>query len=399
MNLGRPRNDASHSSFMSRTRQKDEVRIDESENAKTRRIGTPGTDAALAGSSSDSTAKALNVDSFVPTAGPGGSGTVIGAVKEQEGRRTAARKWAKSMKRRADRSGLTTPISATDTQADKFKSEAVLLIKQHKSLFGLDEKGLGRALADLALKNPGDNLQLIGEVFHALKVKPDILGGDNKGQVGIHMLRALSDQDIGNLNGSRDGESVLGIVRRAIKSSGITFKEAKQLSRLSPFANRRPSAEQLQEIQTLIHSGEREKAIEKAIEYYKIDVSLTTNIRINPELPREKPGRINQIAEVEIGPSAFDSPAMLAATLSHECEVHAKQIHENRWYSTERGISLNEIEGYDHVILNATRFGLSDLELREILAKREEFYETLAAFYPEIRHQSDDEDYKISGEE
>jgi hypothetical protein len=387
MELQRPRNPRPRANFTPSVSDTSDRELIDSDSLK-----APDSIDKVDEASANLLAKLLINDSTERRADPSMSGMSSGAVRDREIKSRITQNWAKNLKRRSLKSESVELEQMNHQRPGDTEFAASKLIKQYSSTLGLDEKGLGQALAGLALSNPGENKALIAETLRQLKVKPGLIGGDNKGQVALHMIKSLSNSQLNDINGSRDGVDVLRFVRRAIKSTGITLEEAKELSRLEGSEYRTPTPSQVQEIQNLINAGDREKAIQKTIEYYKIDVSMTTEIAINLDLPADKPGRINQVAMVEIGPSAFETPAMLAATLAHECEIHAKQISEDRWYDSEQGIALNEVEGYDHVISNASRFGLSDMELRQVVSKRREYYRAMT---PATKYRADNEDYKI----
>jgi hypothetical protein len=80
---------------------------------------------------------------------------------------------------------------------------------------------------------------------------------------------------------------------------------------------------------------------------------------------------------VSVGPKAFKSWGLLASTLAHELEVHAKQDIE--FISLLNSIGLPgtawaERRAYEHELANAERFGLSDAEVATIRATMDYYY-------------------------
>jgi hypothetical protein len=315
-------------------------------------------------------------------ADPNSASSVTGALRDRETKAKARRLWA----RQAQGAGAGAASAPTDRKADPFqrtgdpRADAARLIEQHKHGMGLDEKGLGKALAGLVRDDPVGSKALVEQTFGQLQSRPWFRGGDNKGQVAAQFVASFSGTELEKLQASTAGKAILQEASKTLRRNGISSEEARQLTRLHPYDGPRPTAQQIQEIQNLLQVGTKEardEAIRKTIAYYRIDTTKANGISYNPSLTDY--GQMNGFGEVQIGKPAFSSPAMLASTLAHECEVHAGAQLDNRLYrkGTDGG-ALNEIEAYDHEIENADRFGLSESELQVIVGNRNHYYRQLS---------------------
>lgn len=144
-------------------------------------------------------------------------------------------------------------------------------------------------------------------------------------------------------------------------------------------------AEKAEVVQAKMGRYERREAIQAAIEQYGIDIS---NINGKPKYGKSlgrNEGRTSGNGAVEIGPAAFNrSPGYLASTIGHEAQ-HAKQVAEGRWYTGKgsQGEAINEVESYDWELKNASKFGLTEEDIKVIKGRREEQMTVLNPLYKE----------------
>jgi hypothetical protein len=112
------------------------------------------------------------------------------------------------------------------------EQQASELIQRHTNWFGLnlDESGLGQELAEMATEDPAGNLEVIKEVYDQLG--SSWLGGDNKEQVALEMVKALSDEELSALAATSEGAQVLLTADEMIRRHGVSGKEAAQVDRL-----------------------------------------------------------------------------------------------------------------------------------------------------------------------
>jgi hypothetical protein len=138
-------------------------------------------------------------------------------------------------------------------------------------------------------------------------------------------------------------------------------------------------------IETLMKAGMdpkkkqyRQQAIKMTINHYHIGTAHYINgtPSYDPLLDETwgngTAGNTNPDRTVQIGPSAFSSPGMLAATIAHE-GMHSLQIKEGRDYSKDDllGSAMNETEAYDYEIATADKYGLTASEVKEVESRRD----------------------------
>ena len=96
-------------------------------------------------------------------------------------------------------------------------------------------------------------------------------------------------------------------------------------------------------------------------------------------------------AQLTIGPGSFSSSDNLVDTLVHEA-FHVEQYKEGRWYESDEGWYLNEIEAYDHVLSLKDELELSD----PVIKKDEEDRDTYYSFLPSsLKDRVDKKDYTL----
>jgi hypothetical protein len=139
--------------------------------------------------------------------------------------------------------------------------------------------------------------------------------------------------------------------------------------------------EQIKEIQGLIDAGKHQEAIDKAVQYYGVNVSnVNGKVLYDPNRPDAAtwPDR-----RVRVGKGHFRSPGWLASSIAHESEVHVnKQAMAGNWYNDQDGWALQEVEAYDYEIANAKRFGLTSAEIEELKQTRKSYYNSMSPAYP-----------------
>lgn len=128
-------------------------------------------------------------------------------------------------------------------------------------------------------------------------------------------------------------------------------------------------------IQAFIDSGDRQGAIDLAIELHGLDVSAAKGA-ITYDSDVDEDGATNADGTVKIGTEAFSSPGWLASSIGHEV-LHAEQARDGRWNNSKQGVAMNEVEAYDWEIRNADRFGLTDTEKATINRRRDTKYSRL----------------------
>jgi RHS repeat-associated protein len=123
--------------------------------------------------------------------------------------------------------------------------------------------------------------------------------------------------------------------------------------------------------------GCRENAmIEEALDTYEVDTTYINGTpTYNPDL--DDLGEYDRITgSVELGPDAFSSSGYLASVIGHE-NVHGQQEARGRWYASNSGNALNEIEAYDWEIdqyyNNGNPFGLNTSQIRSIENIRDDY--------------------------
>ncbi len=142
-----------------------------------------------------------------------------------------------------------------------------------------------------------------------------------------------------------------------------------------------PTLAQIKEIQKLIDANKYQKAINKTIEYYEIDVS---NVKGKVTYDSSLAGaETSSDGSVELGSGHITSPGWLASSIAHETEVHVnEQAEEGNWYTDEPdGINIQECEAYDYEIANKDRFGLTDDEVKSLEKTRKAYYDGMSQEY------------------
>jgi len=138
--------------------------------------------------------------------------------------------------------------------------------------------------------------------------------------------------------------------------------------------------EQIKEIQGLIDAGKHQEAIDKAVQYYGVNVSnVDGKVLYDPNRPDAAtwPDR-----RVRVRKGHFQSPGWLASSIAHESEVHVnKQAMAGNWYNDQDGWALQEVEAYDYEIANAKRFGLTSAEIEELKQTRKSYYNSMSPAY------------------
>ncbi len=121
----------------------------------------------------------------------------------------------------------------------------------------------------------------------------------------------------------------------------------------------------------------KQRAIDKAIKCYGIDISKTTGVKYDSTVSGE--GETNGAGAVGIGDAAFTTAGWLGSTIGHEAEVHAgQQAAENKWYLGKQGTAMQEVQAYDYELKNAPRYGLSQDEIGDTIRRRDDYYNDLS---------------------
>jgi RHS repeat-associated protein len=142
------------------------------------------------------------------------------------------------------------------------------------------------------------------------------------------------------------------------------------------------------EIQSFIDNQDYQGAIDKAVELYDIDTynarpTYSSDLK-DKYLGLTTPSGGNFVdgiyvggtVMVQIGPDAFTSPDQLVETLVHET-VHVQQFNEGRWYESDEGIILNEIEAYDRTLARKIELELSRTVIKNSERTRKAYYNAL----------------------
>lgn len=122
-------------------------------------------------------------------------------------------------------------------------------------------------------------------------------------------------------------------------------------------------------------------SIELAVIAYGFDLSLSAahpsfDSKLSDRGITEKLG-YEQAKKVKVGPSAFDSWALLGSTLSHELEIHCQQNFFLISIADSLGLygtDLAEREAYEWELKQGKRFGLISEEQKLIRATVEAYY-------------------------
>lgn len=140
----------------------------------------------------------------------------------------------------------------------------------------------------------------------------------------------------------------------------------------------------------------KQKAIDKAIDAYDIDVSNAKFVKYDAATAGE--GGANKKGEIRLGDAAFSSASWLGSTLGHESEIHInEQLKKGNWYTGAQGTALQEVQAYQYEIDNAKRFGTSKKDLKDLKQRRKSHMSVLSNDYKE---RARDENYTMKpGEE
>jgi WXG100 family type VII secretion target len=150
------------------------------------------------------------------------------------------------------------------------------------------------------------------------------------------------------------------------------------------------TAEKAAAVKKLIDAGKKQEAIDEAIRQYGVDTSSAKTGTPKYDSATSGEGGTTKDRTIKIGDDAFSSPGWLASSIGHE-HVHAQQAAD-RWYTGPQGTLLNEVEAYDWEIKNASRFGLTANEVKELEKRRKEHYDGLNA---DIKKIVDGGSYKL----
>jgi hypothetical protein len=125
-----------------------------------------------------------------------------------------------------------------------------------------------------------------------------------------------------------------------------------------------PTTEQTKEIQEYIKQGKYQHAINKAIEYYGIDVANVRGGKVtyDPKLT-DANAETGSDRSVRVGPSAVRgvTPGRLGATLVHE-STHANQIAKHGWPKSGQEVASYEAMGYQSALKQSDRLGVTSAQ-------------------------------------
>lgn len=155
------------------------------------------------------------------------------------------------------------------------------------------------------------------------------------------------------------------------------------------------SKQEIADLMQSTDSGNRQKAIDKAIELYDIDMTGIQSVKYDPNL--DDNGVTSKSGNVRIGKAAFTtaSPGWLGSTLGHEIEVHIQQqALKGNWWTDEQGTLMQEVQAYDYEIANAKRYGLSEQEINELKFARRDYYRDLSTENKVLADKGDFSRYK-----
>jgi len=93
-------------------------------------------------------------------------------------------------------------------------------------LLGLDEEGLGKNLAEIALKNPYESFP---HILALLDLLGDTLNDDD---VAFYFVKSLGDKDIDSLAQTADGRRILYHMKLALLSGSVFANEKAQADRI-----------------------------------------------------------------------------------------------------------------------------------------------------------------------
>ncbi len=127
----------------------------------------------------------------------------------------------------------------------------------------------------------------------------------------------------------------------------------------------------------------RTQAMELAIEVYRIDTTglrkLGGRLAYVPTDTTGREGGSDEGHDIRLTAAAFRSAGWLGSTLAHESEVHMnRHFAAGKVRVSEAASAMQEIEAYDHEIAGASRFGLSEDEVKEIESRRRAYYRRLS---------------------
>jgi hypothetical protein len=170
------------------------------------------------------------------------------------------------------------------------------------------------------------------------------------------------------------------------KNSGEIEKPNKKLSKspketITKCPSKKPTTKQVKEIQGLIDANKHQEAIDKAVEYYEVDISKVKGGKVNYDAGVSGAATSHD-GTVKMGTGHWRSPGWLASSIAHETEVHVnKQAEKGNWYTDTDGTNLQECEAYDHEISNKERFGLIKNDVDELNKTRKGYYDGMSQTY------------------
>jgi RHS repeat-associated protein len=195
-------------------------------------------------------------------------------------------------------------------------------------------------------------------------------------------------------------DTVLGSIASSLGLNRFAYANGNPVTGIDPFGLMKQDvdpdsggdAAKLREIQGLFKT-DRQKAIDEAVKYYKIDISSVTDG--GPVYYARLIGEGDTVwGRVRIGPDAFEyGPEWLGSSIGHESEVHAKQEHpsilERSWdrvfHSSEFSATgyygqldaMHEVEAYSYEIKNQGRYGTTQPQIENLERRRNSHYELL----------------------
>lgn len=168
--------------------------------------------------------------------------------------------------------------------------------------------------------------------------------------------------------------------RAAVEKATAAAQAVADAAKAAVEAAAKARAEAIKEVQSLIDSGKKQEAIDKAITAFGIDnsnvKSLTYDSTVSGEAVATKDGT------VRVGDEAFRDAAWLGSSLGHEIEIHVnEQAMKGNWYTGAIGTPLQEVQAYDYEIANADRYGTTKENLEDLEKRRAEHYDQLPDEY------------------
>ncbi len=152
-------------------------------------------------------------------------------------------------------------------------------------------------------------------------------------------------------------------------------------------AERRPTAQEIQEIQDAINAGDHQRAIDLTVAYYGIDTAnVPGGVQYDPT--ESNYGVTSFDGRIQLGPVAMSSPEVLASTIVHET-THANQSDYlrgtdsslNDWPSDANSVNYDEAMAYESELQSASHTGLNQnaSELGTAQSRRNNHYNGLSA--------------------